>query len=72
MGFGTTNQAFLAATDGKTKSDVLGTIASHYGISQQEAYEEVCCEDAEHLLDYLTGATRVAVSVLMQRHGIAA
>ena len=60
---------FFAATDASTKSDVLANIASHYGISQESALEEVLDEGAEHLLDYVTGPTRAAVSVLMQRHG---
>lgn len=66
------NRAFFAATDAKTKSEVLESIAKHYGISQQEAFEEVTDDHAEHLLDYLTEPTRSAVSVLMQRHRLAA
>lgn len=66
------NQAFFAATDAKTKADVLANIANHYGITSAEAYEEVTAEEAEHLLDYVTGPTRAAVSVLMQRHRFAA
>ena len=44
-------QRFFAATDASTKSDVLANIASHYGISQESALEEVLDEEAEHLLD---------------------
>lgn len=65
-------QAFLAAIDTKTKADVLANIANHYGISQQEAFEEVTGDEAEHLLDYVTGPTRAAVSMLMQRYRLAA
>jgi aminopeptidase C len=60
------------ATDAKTKSEVLGAIAEHYGISPQEAYAEVVSDGAEHLLDYLTEPIRSAVNVLFQRHRIAA
>ena len=64
--------AFFAATDAKTKTDILAAIAAHYGISQSEALEEVTHAESESLLDYLTGSIRTATSLLMQRHGIAA
>lgn len=66
------NRAFLAASDAKTKSAVLESIAKHYGISQDSAFDEVIGEGAEHLLDYLTEPTRSATRVLMQRHRFAA
>ena len=61
---------FFAATDSKTKAEVLRNIATHYGISAQEAFEEVTDNEAEHLLDYVTGPTRTAVSLLMRRHSL--
>jgi len=64
---GKINKAFLAAIDSKTKADVLGNIAKHYGISPEEAYDEVVDDDAEHLLDYVAGPMRAAVSVLFQK-----
>ncbi len=64
--------AFFAATDAKTKTEILAAIAKHYGISESEALEEVTDEEAENLLDYLTGSIRTATSLLMKRHGIAA
>jgi hypothetical protein len=74
----TTNQsnmnstiAFFSVTDSKTKNEILSAIAKHYGISQSEALEEVTGEEAESLLDYLTGSIRTATSLLMKRHGIA-
>ena len=65
-----TNAKFLTATDGKTRAEVLENIAAHYGITQAEALREVTDEEAEHLLDYVTGPMRGAVSVLMQRRGL--
>lgn len=62
------NAAFLASTDSATVDSILGNIASHYGISPAEALAEVTDPEAEHLLEYLTGSVRNAVSVLMQRH----
>lgn len=62
--------AFFAATDAKTKSDVLSNIAERYGITSAETYAEVTGDAAESLLDYVTGPARAAVSVLMQRHNL--
>lgn len=64
------NQRFLSSTDAKTKNEVLSAIASHYGITPGEALLEVIDSEAEHLCDYLTGATRTAVSLLMKRHNL--
>lgn len=72
MSNNTATSAFFAATDAKTKTEILAAIAAHYGISQSEALEEVTNEEAESLLDYLTGSIRAATSLLMKRHGIVA
>ena len=65
-----TTKKFFAIADAKTKAAILANIAGHYGITASEALEEVTHEEAEHLLDYVTGPTRDAASVLMQRHGL--
>ena len=65
----TINSRFLAATDTKTRGQILGAIAKHYGITQDQAFNEVIDEDAEHLLDYLTEPVRSAARVVMARHG---
>ena len=59
---------FFAATDAATKAAILSNIAKHYGITSAEAYEEVTDDEAEHLLDYVTGPERAATSLLMKRH----
>jgi len=64
------NKTFLDKTDERTRNQILDSIASHYGITKQEAYDEVTATDAEHLLEYLTGSVRSAVSVLMQKMGL--
>ena len=64
--------AFFAATDAKTSAVILANIARHYGITSGQAYAAVTDEDAEHLLDYVTGPARSATRALMQRHGLAA
>lgn len=68
MNHAQTTARFFAATDAKTKAEILDNISEHYGITQAEALAEVTDDEAEHLLDYLTGSAREAVSVLMQKH----
>jgi hypothetical protein len=62
---------FLALIEAKPKAEILENIANHYGISVQEALEEVTGEGAEHLLDYMTGPTRAVASALMFRYSLA-
>lgn len=65
------NTKFLAVVDAATKTAILENIAKHYGISEQEAFEEVTDEYAEHLIDYIDSAPmRKAASVLFKRHGL--
>lgn len=61
-----TNKKFLSSIDTKTRSIILTNIAKHYGITQAEAYAEVTDNDAEHLVDYVTGPERSAVSLFMR------
>jgi hypothetical protein len=68
---GTFNARFLDRTDSETRALILGNIAAHYGISNDAALEEVSHDDAEHLLDYVTGPERVAASLIWRRHGFA-
>lgn len=66
----TTTIAFLSAITAEARNSILTAIATNYGITLSEAFDEVTHDEAEHLLDYLTGATRAAASVLMQKHGM--
>jgi len=63
---------FLSVTDMATKNEIFGAIAKHYGITTHEAIAEVIDDEAESLLDYLTGSIRTATQLLMKRHGLAA
>ena len=63
------NTAFLAAIAPAAKKEILQHIASHYGVSAGDIYEELTGEDAENVLDYMTGSARSAAHVLYQRHG---
>jgi len=61
------NTKFLSATDAATKAAILENVAKNYGITSEEAYAEVTDDEAEHLLDYVTGPQRAATSLLMKR-----
>lgn len=63
---------FFSLIDAKTKTAILQNIASHYGTTKDVILESVTDEEAEHLLDYVTGPERAATSVMMQRHGLGA
>jgi hypothetical protein len=65
------NKAFLAKIDSETRDLILAAIAQEFGTTADFAYHAVTDEEAEHLLDYLTGSVRGAVSVTMRRHGFA-
>jgi hypothetical protein len=64
------NALFLSRLDAESKDEILRSIADHYGITPQAAYDEVCQTDAEHLLDYMIEPLRGATYVLMQAHGM--
>ena len=60
---------FFNKIDEATKKAILENISQHYGITQAESFEEITDADAENLIDYITGPTRLATSALMQKHG---
>ena len=60
---------FFSMIDDAARGVILANIAKHYGITSGEAYIEVTDEEAEHLLDYVTGEVRWTTRALMQRHG---
>jgi Mg/Co/Ni transporter MgtE len=66
------NTQFLNKLDNQTKSDIVNSMAKHYGITMQEALDELQGDEAEHILDYLMEPVRSATSVLMQKHGFRA
>lgn len=65
---GTNTARFLSLIDVATRNAILDNVAGHYGINRDLAREEITHDEAEHLLDYVTGPQRAATSVLMQRH----
>jgi len=68
----TATKSFLASTDAETRKEILLNIANRYRITSKQALAEVTDDDADHLLDYITGSVRTATSLLMKRHGFAA
>lgn len=64
------NKTFLDSIAPETKRDILANIADTYGITHTQAYAEVTDEDAEHLLDYVTGPIRTGASVFMGQMGL--
>jgi len=66
------NRAFLGKIDRATVNKILDNIAANYGIDRMAALNEVFDDEAESLLDYVTGPERAATSLLMKRHGLAA
>jgi geranylgeranyl pyrophosphate synthase len=67
-----TTRAFFAKTDRATINKILDNVAKHYGITRADAMAEVLDDEAESLLDYVTGPERAATSLLMKRHGLRA
>jgi uncharacterized phage-associated protein len=68
----TISKKFLSLIDVNTLDEILSAVAKHYGITKTAAFEEITHEEAEHLLDYLTGAVRTATSILMSKHSLVA
>lgn len=64
------NAQFLSMIEPLAKAHILGAIVEHYGITPDQAFDEIAGQDAEHLLDYMVEPHRGAASVLMQRHGM--
>lgn len=62
-----TNTDFLVSLDNKTANAIVEHIAQNYGITIEQALDEVLAEDAEDILEYLQGSVRAATSVLLQK-----
>jgi hypothetical protein len=61
-------KSFLNSVDSQIKSEILSNIADNYGITNEEAFEEITDEDSEDLLEYITGSLRAKVSRLIVVH----
>lgn len=67
---GKINEAFVTSLDNKTFLTVMNNISNNYGISTTEALEEVCDDEAENIMDYITGDIRPAVSLYFNKFKI--
>jgi hypothetical protein len=65
------NRIFLKTISTTSRNLILDNIANHYNVSREDAYEEVVGDEAEHLLEYITGVERNATLILMKRYGLA-
>ena len=63
-------EIFLNMIAPEVRARILENIADHYGIDEDEAFEEVTDPAAERLLDYVTGPVREATAVLMKKYRI--
>ena len=64
---GKINEAFLYTLHGNVYQEIVGSMARHYGISIDEATDELIDDDAENILEYLQGTYRTACRVLFQK-----
>ena len=64
---GKINELFLSTLDGKTYQEIVGSMANHYGITIDQATDELIDEDAENILEYLQGGVRRGCSALFQK-----
>lgn len=51
---GKINEEFMLSLDNKTCTAIIKSIAKHYGATIDDAMDEFCGDDAEHILDYIT------------------
>jgi hypothetical protein len=64
---GPKNKDFLNSVTIALKTNLLSHIAAHYGIDNEQAFEEVTAENAENLYEYLQEPHRSEAYLLMQR-----
>ena len=64
---GKINKLFLLTLDQRLYNEIVGSMANHYGISINEAADELFDEEAENILEYLQGNIRSACNVLFQK-----
>lgn len=64
---GNINEAFISNLDNRTFLKVMSNIANYYGITEDEVLNEVCDDEAENIMDYITGDIRPAVSLFFNQ-----
>ena len=71
MNNGQTTTIFMCLASDRISSAILTAVSNTYGISEDQALEEITDDGAENLLEYLPTTLRMAVQVLMARHRLA-
>lgn len=61
------NTQFLASISKSIKQIILKNIADHYGITPEQAYNEVIGEDAECFLEYMTEPERAGAAMFKRQ-----
>ena len=56
-------KAFLSVVDLETLELIVDNIAKQYGITTDQVFDEIFDEEAESLMDYITGEIRPTVSL---------
>jgi hypothetical protein len=64
---GKINEAFLSTLDGKIYKEIVGSMAKHYGITIDQATDELIHDESENILEYLQGGIRSGCSALFQK-----
>ena len=67
---GEANKKYLDVLVSDAKEKILSGIASHYGISIEDAYDEVVDKDAEYLFEYMVSNDRMKVYKAMNEFGL--
>ena len=60
-------KAFLSSLDKATANAIIYNIANHYDITTNEVFDELYDDEAENLMDYITGDIRPAVSLIFNK-----
>lgn len=72
MTTGAKNKAYLESLTEKQKATILYNVASNYLINTGMALEEITSDEAESLLDYLSGDLRTEVyGHMLRQKGVA-
>lgn len=62
------NKIFLSSLSNDMLMVVLKNISNHYSISLIDVKNELFDEEAENVMDYITGNERAAISVVYQKN----
>ena len=58
------NKSFLNKVSEDTKGLILKNVANHYGITTEAAYFELIDDEAENILEYITGDLRAVIHTI--------